>query len=85
MVLSEKMKSSNYWFPAKKYGWGWSFPCRWQGWVVLAVFFALLGGGVFLAQYSVTLFVAYSIVLSLAFLLIVFVKGEKPRWRWGKD
>jgi hypothetical protein len=31
-----------YWFPAKRYGWGWGPPRVWQGWVVLAIFFALL-------------------------------------------
>jgi hypothetical protein len=34
-----------YWFPAKRYGWGWGLPQTWQGWLVLAVFFGLLGGG----------------------------------------
>ena len=25
-----------YWFPAKRYGWGWGLPSTWQGWIVLA-------------------------------------------------
>jgi hypothetical protein len=25
-----------YWFPAKRYGWGWGIPVTWQGWVVFA-------------------------------------------------
>ena len=37
---------SIYWFPAKKYGWGWGIPCSWQGWIV-AAFFALLFSGSF--------------------------------------
>ena len=32
----------DYWFPAKRYGWGWGIPNRWQGWLVLAVFAGLL-------------------------------------------
>ncbi len=24
-----------YWFPAKRYGWGWGIPNVWQGWLVL--------------------------------------------------
>jgi hypothetical protein len=28
-----------YWFPAKRYGWGWGIPNVWQGWLVLFVFF----------------------------------------------
>jgi hypothetical protein len=27
-----------YWFPAKRYGWGWGIPCSWRGWLVLAAF-----------------------------------------------
>jgi hypothetical protein len=74
------------WFPAKKYGWGWGFPCAWQGWVVYAVWWVfLLGGGIFLAPHNVGLFVAYAIVLSGALIFIVAAKGEKPRWRWGRD
>jgi hypothetical protein len=34
-----------YWFPAKRRGWGWGPPNSWQGWVVLAAFFALLAAG----------------------------------------
>jgi hypothetical protein len=34
-----------YWFPAKRYGWGWGIPNTWQGWLVLAVFGALLAAG----------------------------------------
>jgi len=74
------------WFPAKKYGWGWGPPCAWQGWVVFAVWLALLGGGgIFLAPISISLFVAYAIFLGVALFIVALIKGEKPRWRWGKD
>ena len=36
---------SEYWFRAKKYGWGWGLPLKWQGWAVLIAFFALLAAG----------------------------------------
>jgi hypothetical protein len=29
-----------YWFPAKRYGWGWGSPATWQGWVVLLAWLA---------------------------------------------
>ena len=74
------------WFPAKKYGWGWGLPCRWQGWAVYAVWLALLCvGGIFLAPHSIGLYVVYVIVLGIAFFIIAFIKGERPRWRWGED
>jgi hypothetical protein len=37
-----KPDQPRYWFPAKRYGWGWGLPSTWEGWVVLAVYLALL-------------------------------------------
>jgi hypothetical protein len=74
------------WFPAKKHGWGWGLPCSWQGWVVFAVWLALLcGGAVVLGPKHLGLYVAYAVVLGIALFIICLIKGEKPRWRWGKD
>jgi hypothetical protein len=38
---SEKGKN-RYWFPAKRYGWGWGPPQTWQGWAVVIVWFAAI-------------------------------------------
>ena len=35
-----------FWFPVKRYGWGWGLPVRWQGWVVLAAYLALVSAGI---------------------------------------
>jgi len=74
-----------YWFPAKRYGWGWGFPVTWQGWVVLIGFLILLGVGVpiFPPRKSVFSFIAYVCVLSVLLLAVCYAKGEPPRWRWG--
>jgi len=77
------------WFRAKKYGWGWGLPCAWQGWIVLAVWLALLCVGAafleFLEPKHIGIFVLYAVVLGIGLFIICLVKGEKPRWRWGKD
>ena len=73
------------WFPAKRYGWGWGLPCAWQGWLVLFLWLALLCSGAVLLATRVILFVAYAIVLALALITVCLIKGEKPRWRCGKD
>lgn len=74
------------WFPAKKYGWGWGAPCSWQGWTVFSIWLALLCvGGIFLAPHSVGLYVLYAIVLGIALFIVALIKGERPRWRWGKE
>jgi hypothetical protein len=81
-----RTNEKHIWFPAKKYGWGWGPPCAWQGWVVLAVWLALLcGGGIFLAPRSISLFVVYAILLGIALFVVALIKGERPRWHWGKD
>jgi hypothetical protein len=73
------------WFPAKRYGWGWGLPCRWQGWVVLGVWVLLLAlSACWLLPRHFRLF--QGAVWGLAGLLVAVCwwKGEKPRWRWGK-
>jgi drug/metabolite transporter (DMT)-like permease len=75
-----------YWFPAKRYGWGWGPPTTWQGWVVLLVFLALICAGVFLIlpREGPAVFVVYSLVLTALLLAVCWLKGEPPRWRWGR-
>ena len=76
-----------YWFPAKRYGWGWGLPVVWQGWFVIAAFACLVLGGavVLLPSYGPAVFVAYSVLLCLILVAICWLKGEPPRWRWGGE
>jgi hypothetical protein len=75
-----------FWFPAKLYGWGWGLPVRWQGWLVFAVYLALLFGGLCYFEppsHSIALPV-YIFVVTAALVLVVAIKGERPAgWRWG--
>jgi len=76
------------WFPAKRYGWGWGPPTCWQGWVVIIVFYLLLGGSLFLFMRNKphpALFVISTLILSSLLIGVCYLKGEKPRWRWGRD
>jgi len=77
----------DYWFAAKRYGWGWGLPIRWQGWAVMAVYTALVGVVVvrFPPNGHPIRFAMLIILLSLALVAICWLKGEPPRWRWGKD
>jgi len=76
---------AKYWFPAKRYGWGWGPPATWQGWVVLVVFVALIVTGPFLfpPQAELAAYLAYVGVLTVAMIGICWLKGEPPRWRRG--
>lgn len=80
-----KTKPSNIWFPAKSYGWGWSFPCAWQGWVVLLAYVGLLGAAGLLIDPAVHMKLWLVAVWGLTAILIpvCWWKGEKPAWRWG--
>jgi len=74
-----------FWFPAKRYGWGWGLPITWQGWAVLVVLVLLLVAGVFWfppAREKVS-FMVYTVLLCAVFAVICYAKGEPPRWRWG--
>jgi hypothetical protein len=78
-----------YWFPTKRYGWGWGLPARWEGWAAMAVFvLAVLGGfavpPLFLDR-TAALVVGYVVGLLAvgAFLVVCHRFGEPPRWRWG--
>jgi hypothetical protein len=74
-----------YWFPAKRYGWGWGIPSAWQGWVVLGVFVVLLlaGMSVVLPNRGPGAFLAYTVLLCALLVGVCWWKGERPRWRWG--
>ena len=76
-----------YWFPAKRYGWGWGLPATWQGWLVLAVFGVLIVVGVVLFPPTTerNLFVGYVVELSTVLVIVCWITGEPPRWRWGRD
>jgi hypothetical protein len=75
-----------YWFPAKKYGWGWTWPAAWQGWVVLAVYVVLSIGGIFVldAGQHPLRFIGFLAFLSALLIAICWLKGEPPKWRWGE-
>jgi hypothetical protein len=79
------------WFRAKRYGWGWT-PVTWQGWAITIVYALAVAGW---SAYEVVTgrrqpFSAVwpdliGILLLTALLVaICWIKGERPRWRWGK-
>jgi hypothetical protein len=76
-----------YWFPAKRYGWGWGVPASWQGWTVLVLFFALvlLGAFVFLPSRGPVPFLLYTGLLCGTLIFVCWIKGEPLGWRWGDE
>lgn len=74
-----------YWFPAKRYGWGWGFPTTWQGLVVMLIYAGLLGACMswLMPHHEHGLLLLCVGVLTVALLLVCWIKGEPPRWHWG--
>ena len=82
---AEMPAEPRYWFPAKRYGWGWGLPCARQGWVVFAVFFCLLAIGIVLVppHRNLPAFLAWTGFLTVLLLACCSLKGEPPKCRWG--
>ncbi|MDB4408831.1 hypothetical protein N9192_01110 [Akkermansiaceae bacterium] len=76
-----------YWFAAKRYGWGWSLPSTWQGWVTLAVYLlAVIALPFFLSPAThLGLYLVSITVMSTILISICWLKGEPAKWRWGKE
>ena len=75
-----------YWFPAKRYGWGWGLPNCWQGWLVMLAYVACVIGSIpaiFLKNGGLV-FGAIVTVATTALITVCWLKGEPPRWRWGE-
>lgn len=81
MVKNKK----NIWFKAKEYGWGW-YPINWEGWtVVLSYVLLIFTSSIMFVQETVGIqFPMAVVILSLILLIVSYLKGEKPSWRWGK-
>lgn len=77
------------WFKRKLYGWGWT-PVTWQGWLVTIAYVALvILFGLTIDEHSPSQEIAFTfalpfLLLTAMFIRILYKKGEKPKWQWGK-
>ncbi len=83
------MATKRYWFRAKKYGWGW-WPSSWEGWIVSAVYIFLVficslinAPQSFSEKYLLLTILPGVLALSIIFIIICYITGEKPHWQWG--
>ncbi len=82
-------KPPQYWFAAKRYGWGWGLPTAGPGWLALLLYVVLLAAGApwLLRGFGVraiAAYVAYALGLSVLLFIVCWLKGEPPHWRWGE-
>ena len=80
---TDVMSEPRYWFPVKRYGWGWGLPRTWEGWAVLVVYGLVLFTPLAIGADKTVAWVTVVIVDSVALVGVCWWKGERPRWRWG--
>ena len=91
-------RNDKYWFPAKRYGWGWGRPLTWHGWLVYLGFIGvvvwyfvwannriLMGETAGLSDntFLVVGFCLVMVILLPVLVMVCLLKGESPKWRWG--
>ena len=78
------MSDEHDWFAPKRYGYGAGLPLRWQGWVVLAAYFVVIGLAALLIPYALAAFLSIVAIATAALLMVAARKTRGGlRWRWG--
>jgi len=87
-----KNNPNHYWFKRKIWGWGW-MPATWQGFLITLVYITLIATLVLNREAPIpgnpdsgSNFLVLGlpiILLTAAFIFVVYKKGEKPKWQWG--
>lgn len=74
------------WFPAKTYGWGWGLPVHWKGWLFFIIWLAsfIAGGRYMVSAGNVIPFWLFAVFMILVLIVVCWIKGERPGWRWGE-
>ena len=83
------MRTKIPWFRVKAYGYGAGLPCRWQGWVAIAIYALVLAAAISVATpYARSYPAAYVAAIAVPTAVLIFVarwKSNAPwRWRWGE-
>jgi hypothetical protein len=72
------------WFSAKRFGYGSAMPYSWQGWLVMAAYFAVVIGSAYVFANRPIVLLSIIIPATIIFLVVAArtTKGGW-RWRWG--
>lgn len=77
------MSDGPEWFSAKRFGYGSAMPCRWQGWLVVILYFAVGLGSAYAFADKPAVLLSILIPATIIFLLVAF-RTTKGSWRrWG--
>lgn len=78
-----KKEKTKVWFKAKCYGWGW-YPSTWQGVLVILIWVVLFTLLMMKLDHEGLKNIFFIFIITAVLIWICWVKGERPRWRWGK-
>jgi hypothetical protein len=74
------------WFAPKRFGYGFSFPIAWQGWVVFFAYCVLLYLATIYLDPPSTRFWTALVTLTALFVAIAYFTTKGGwRFRWGED
>jgi hypothetical protein len=76
---SEGLREMDYWFPAKRSGFGWGPPTKWQGWLFLFGWIFVLAGGTRSLGYESFRSLVFFGGMIAVMLLVISFKGEPRR------
>lgn len=93
MVSKGNDLQTNYWFRAKKYGWGWGLPSNMRGWISFSLFFGIWIGALLwlvssgsntdqISGSNIAIFAVIFLADIAWFTYVSFRYGESPKWRW---
>lgn len=84
--------AKDYWFKRRRFGYGW-IPTTVSGWLVIGVYLIVVvllslilsfGGDDPTAKELILFFFSFSIATA-ALIAVSYLKGPRPKWRWGKS
>ena len=74
------------WFAAKRCGYGWGLPKRWQGWLVFGAYgTSIIAAAIILIPTRPVPFAIYIVAATAVIFAIYAWKGETTKWRWGSS
>ena len=83
---STRWRKNQYWFPAKRFGWGWGPPTTWQGWAVLIVWLAAIASAAFLLMPAhLVAFLLFNLILIATLVAHLLCEGRATCLEVGRE
>lgn len=79
----EDDEEKNFWFKAKRFGWGW-YPATREGWIITAMFIVASLLVIRMNADTPELIVVHMGILVAALVVVAWRTGERPMLRWGR-